>query len=257
MVHDRAYYHLHFYPLEIFSIHSETLLALLVTWKLNSLATFAIMPSSPIRNLIINVDLDGLKKILSSNPSLANEEMPFDKNNAALEHPLHRICDGVFGGKYTDHDGAKMAAIFLAHGAMVNGNELTEKKDTPLIAACSLRADALALLYIEAGADVHHQGCHGGTALHWAAWCGRDSVVERLLREDVTINKRCIDFQGTPLLWAIHGYRFGGKENRHRQVACTKLLLEAGADKTIPNHEGYRPMDLLEGPEPELKALLA
>lgn len=210
-----------------------------------------------IRELILNVNLDGLKKALSSNPSLANEEIPFDRCNSALEHPLHRICDGVFGGKYNDHDAGKMAGIFLAHGANVNGNVLTKKKDTPLIAACSLRADALALLYIQAGADVHHQGCHGGTALHWAAWCGRDRVVERLLQEDVTINKRCIDFQGTPLLWAIHGYRFGGKENRHHQVACAKLLLEAGADKTIPNHEGSRPLDFLEDSEPELRALLA
>ena len=104
------------------------------------------MASPTIRDLILKVDLDGLNKVLSLNPWLANEEIACDSHNAALEHPLHRICDGVFAGKYTDLDGARMAEIFLAHGAKVNGNVLREKKDTPLIAACSLRADALALL---------------------------------------------------------------------------------------------------------------
>ena len=81
--------------------------------------------------------------------------------------------------------------------------------------------------------------------------------MERLLREDVSINKCCVDFQGTPLLWAVHGYCFGGRENRYHQLACVKLLLDAGADKTIPNHEGYRPFDFLPDTERELKDLLA
>jgi hypothetical protein len=54
----------------------------------------------------------------------------------------------------------------LEFGANVNGNNPAEKQDSPLLAAASLNADQLAYLYIEHGADIHHAGCHGGTALH-------------------------------------------------------------------------------------------
>ena len=51
-----------------------------------------------------------------------------------------------------------MAKIFLEYGANVNGNELTEKQDTPLIAASSLHADQVAIFYIENGANINHAG---------------------------------------------------------------------------------------------------
>src|SRR3546814_21154909 len=88
-----------------------------------------------------------------------------------------------------------MAEICLENGAHINGNGLIEKQDTPLIAAASLHADRVAFFYIEQGADINHAGCHGCTALHWAAWCGRDKVVSRLVQEGADIHKKCIDFK--------------------------------------------------------------
>ncbi len=122
-----------------------------------------------MNELINNKDFKGIKQALSNNPNLANEDIPYDDVNIAKAHPLHRICDGVFSEKYTDEEAVKIAKIFLEYGANINGNKLTEKQDTPLIAAASLHADQVAIFYIEKGANINHTGCHGGTALHWAA----------------------------------------------------------------------------------------
>jgi ankyrin repeat protein len=211
---------------------------------------------SSMKALLVNKDYEGIKAALSANPSLANEGIPFDEKNTAKAHPLHRICDGVFASAYTDKEAIEMARIFLAYGANINGNELTEKGDTPLIAAASLHAEETGIFYIENGAAVNHAGCHGGTALHWAAWTGRDKLVERLIRAGADIHKRCIDFKGTPLLWAVHGYQHGGAGNRYRQVECVRLLIGAGADKTIPNINGTTPRGFLDDQDIELIDLL-
>ncbi len=209
-----------------------------------------------MKELIMNKDYEGIKKALSQNPSLANEGIPFDEENQTKAHPLHRICDGVFAHTYTDKEGVEMARIFLDYGANVNGYSLTEGQDTPLTAAASLHAEEVGILYIENGAAIDHPGCHGGTALHWAAWVGRDQLVERLIRENADIHKLCTDFKSTPLLWAVHGYKHGGIENRYHQIECVRLLLKAGADKNIPNVEGTTPLEFLENQDKELADLL-
>lgn len=213
------------------------------------------MPS-PLLTLINNTDLNGLRELLSSNKHLLNEGIPYDDTNPTTAHPLHRICDGVFAKRYSDDNAVELAKIFLSLGADVNGGDQIEKKDTPLIAASSLQADKVGILYIDHNANISHAGCHGGTALHWASWCGRDVLVKRLIKEGAEINKLCIDFKSTPLFWAIHGMKFGGKENQNNQIACAKMLLDAGADRNIPNFEGYKPYQLLNDDDKELKALL-
>ena len=209
-----------------------------------------------IKLLIEYKDYSGIESALKENPALANEGIPYDEKNTTKAHPLHRICDAVYSKRITDEESVELAKIFLKHGADVNGNNPDENKDSPLVAAASLHADGLALLYIDSGADIHHAGCHGGTALHWAAWCGRDKVVKKLINAGGEINRRCKDFISTPLFWAIHGLKNGGPENIKNQVACAKLLVEAGADKTIPNIDGNTPFDLLNDQDTELKDLL-
>jgi uncharacterized protein len=210
---------------------------------------------SQIKDLIKRVDYSGLTALLSQNPALANEPIALE-DNPAKAHPLHRICDGVFDGRYSDNQAADMARIFLQFGANVDGNISEEQKDTPLVAAASLQADEVALLYIDHGANILHAGCHGGTALHWAAWCGRERLVKRLIIENAPVNRKCVAFKGTPLLWAVHGYKFGGSKNRHRQIQCVHMLLQAGADKNIPNAEGTRAVEFLGEEDVEMKQIL-
>lgn len=209
-----------------------------------------------MKQLITNKDYEGIRKALAENPSLANEGIPYDEENPTKAHPLHRICDGVFSHTYTDEEAVEMARIFLQYGARIDGDGLVEKQDTPLLAAASLHAEKVGILYIENGANIHHAGCHGGTALHWAAWVGRDKLVERLIREKADIEQRCIDFKGTPLLWAVHGFKHGGPENRYHQVECVRLLLAAGADKTTANADGTTLLNFLDEQDTELRDLL-
>jgi len=212
---------------------------------------------SQIKKLVEAMDYKAVREMLSDNPSLANEGWPYDQENTTKAHPLHRICDGVMSKTYTDEQAVEMAKIFLKFGADINGNVSKEKSDTPLLAASSLRGDKVAILYIDNGADILWKGCHGGTALHWACWLGRDVVVERLLREKLDINQKCIDFKSTPLFWTVHGWRFGGEKDRgENYIACVKMLLNAGADKTIPNFEGYTIAEMLTEDDIELKKLL-
>jgi hypothetical protein len=209
-----------------------------------------------LNELIINKDYKGIDQALSKNPALANEGIPYDNTNTAKAHPLHRICDRVFSNLITDEEGVEIAKLFLKHGANINGDGLIEKQDTPLLAACSLHGDQLAIYYIEKGADIHHPGCHGGTALHWAAWTGRPVLVKKLVEKGAEINKLCIDFKATPLFWAIHGLKNEGYDNMSDCVEIVSTLLKAGADKSIPNSNGYKLFDMLGDDDIALKDVL-
>jgi uncharacterized protein len=206
-----------------------------------------------IQDFIFSGNVKGLEDALNVDPALASKEIALP-DNPATAHPLHRICDAIFSGYYSEEIGIALAKVLLHHGADLNVKRLPGE-DSPLTAACSLRCDQLALLYLEHGANIDHQGCHGGTALHWAAWCGRDLIVKKLVELTSDINQKCIDFKSTPLFWAIHGYRFGGRDNLHHQVACVRILLEHGADPSIPNFEGYLPVQVVEEKDVELLRL--
>lgn len=205
-----------------------------------------------IRDLVFSANIQELNIVLSTHAELANEEFSLP-DHPATAHPLHRICDAVSSGYYHEETGVEVAKLFLKYGADLNV-VLVDGKDSPLTAACSLRCDQLALFYIEQGARIDHKGCHGGTALHWASWCGRDEVVEKLVTLHADLNQLCIDFKSTPLFWAAHGYR-AGKENHHHQINCARILLAHGADPSIPNFEGYLPVQLIEGEYKEFLAL--
>ncbi len=206
-----------------------------------------------IYDALFSADLVTLNELLKDDPALANAEIPMP-GNPSTAHPLHRICDGVSSGLFTEATALEIARVFIRNGASLN-DHLVDGKDSPLTAACSLGCDQLAVLYIEQGALPDHRGCHGGTALHWASWCGRDSLVQLLTPVTTDINQRCSEFKSTPLFWAIHGYRFGGEHNRYHQVDCARILLDHGADPSIPNFEGYLPQQLLADEDVAFRAL--
>jgi uncharacterized protein len=209
-----------------------------------------------MNDLIINKDYKGIDQALAKKPALANEGIPYDEINTAKAPPLHRLCDRIFSNLITDEDGVELAKLFLKYGANINGNGIIEKQDTPLLAACSLHADKLAIFYIEKGADIHHPGCHGGTALHWAAWTGRPVLVKKLVEKGSEINKLCIDFKATPLFWTIHGLKNEGYDSMSDCLEMVKTLLKTGADKSIPNINGHTVFDMLDNEDTELKDLL-
>jgi ankyrin repeat protein len=209
-----------------------------------------------IRTLISSVDMGRLRQLLADRPELANNGIGLPGQESAVAHPLHRLCDGVFDGRYTDLDAREMAKVFVASGADVNGGDLKANQDSPLTAAASLSAEQTAIYYVDIGASLTHRGCYGGTALHWAAWCGRDLLVRKLIDAGAPIEMRCIDFSSTPLFWAIHGFKFGGEENRHQQIKCARMLLTAGAIRDTQNKDGLHILELLSDADSDLRTLL-
>lgn len=210
-----------------------------------------------IKILIENKDYEGIRQLLSKNPNLANEGIPCDKKNTSKAHPLHRICDAVFAKKITDEEAIPIAKILLEFGANIDGDKIKENKDTPLMAAASLHAEQLSIFYIENGANIHYADRHdGATALHWAAFCGRDKLVERLIQEKATIDQRDTSYNSTPVGWAIQPLMTEDKFNIYHQVSCIKLLLKAGADVTALNNETIQYLQFLAKDDLELKKLL-
>lgn len=202
-----------------------------------------------LKKYIKNNDINALNQNLVLEPSLANKIIKWGPLNKNSTHPLHYLCDRVFAGSMDSRLAGEMAKALVKSGANVDGYGLEEMKDTPLVAAASLHADDVALVLIEAGADIHHRGCFGGTALHWAAWCGRDRVVRRLLDEEIDLDLRCITHKSTAFFWAAHGIAEGGEKNQHQQLECARMLKEAGADTNIPNINNLSAKELLKDHE--------
>jgi hypothetical protein len=207
------------------------------------------------RTFIETKNYAALGEQLSNNPKLANEGIPFDEVNTAKAHPLHRICDSVFAEKITDEEGIQIARIFLQHGARINGDH-DNGGETPLIAAASLHAEQLGIFYIRQGADINFMAPKGASALHWAAYTGRDKLAKELIDENAAVDSRDNSHSATPIGWAVHLLKTGNEFHKYRQVKCIKLLLEAGADKNKLDEETIRYLQNLSTDDSELKKLL-
>lgn len=199
-----------------------------------------------LKKQINSSDIKTIKSALDKNPDLANAPIKWGPLFKNISHPLHYLCDRVFSNNMEDKTAGEIAQLLIDNGANINGYGFEEMKDTPLVAAASLHADSVALALIEAGADINHAGCVGGTALHWAAWCGRDQVVKRLLEEEIDIDRRCVSHKSTSFFWAAHGRANGGDKNLHNQIECAKMIKDAGADTSIPNAENITARELLK-----------
>ncbi len=187
-------------------------------------------------------------KIIHANPELVNEGLALDNSpNAKKGHPLHRICDAVFGKKITDEEAIEIAKIFLEFGADINGFQSLGDNNTPLIAAASLHAEKLGIFYIDQGADIFYASPNdGATALHWAAYCGRDKLVQKLIGKGARVDQRDSSFNGTPLDWAVHILRSGDTDNLFHQTACIKVLLNAGAELNSDDSEYLKTINFFE-----------
>jgi hypothetical protein len=211
-----------------------------------------------VKKLIENNDAHGLKELLSNNPNLSNIgiTIPFNLTCRAKAHPLHRLCDAVIAGKITDDEAIILAKVFLENGASVDGDK-NKNEGTPLLAAASLHAEKVGIFYIDNGADVHYTYKNdGASALHWAAFCGRDKLVERLIRANAEIDKLDTEHNSTPLGWAIHSLQSHDMGNKHNQLNCIKLLLRSGVDTKKLDKEKYDYLRSLSKDDPELQNLL-
>lgn len=207
---------------------------------------------------LISTGTDGeIRELLLHHPNLANEGLLLCNNpDAKKGHPLHRICDAVFAGNITEERAIEIAKMLLEFGANIDGYKSSGDNNTPLIAAASLHAEQLGIFYIEKGADINYADNEGATALHWAAFCGRDKLVSKLIKCKADVNRQDLTFQSTPIGWALHTLSSEDNGNLHNQLCCVKLLLEAGANQTILDADSRRHLRRIAEKDPELKAML-
>ena len=194
-----------------------------------------------VKKLIEQKNSNGLRELLSNRPKLANEgiTIPYAFFCHTKAHPMHRICDAVFTGKMTDEEAITLAKIFLENGANIDGDRIG---GTPLLAAASLHAEQLGIFYIDNGADINFTDENdSASALHWAAFCGRDKLVDKLIKSKAILDEPDKTYRCTPIAWAIHCLMSNDKINQHNQTVCIKLLLKAGADikKLREDHTKY------------------
>ena len=70
---------------------------------------------------------------------------------------------------------------------------------------------------------------HGETALHWAAYGAQPEVVKLLLSKNASVNALDDHYEGTPLGWALYGWREARRaERREPYYAVVELLVAAG-----------------------------
>ena len=207
--------------------------------------------------LISSNDPARIREILIDNPALVNEGVPLsDTLFSKKGHPLHRLCDAVFAKKITDEQAVEIAKLLIEFGADIDGYKSSGDNNTPLIAAASLHAEKLGIYYIEQGADVFYvPKSDGGTALHWAAFCGRDKLVEKLIGAGANINQPDTRYNSTPTGWAIHALISNDSDIYH-QSACIKILLRAGADKSLLDDRSMQFLQSAAKNDPELQELI-
>jgi len=124
--------------------------------------------------------------------------------------------------------------LLIAAGADVN-----MKDDTLQSAYLISTSDGFTELLkktLNAGADVHCTDSYNGTGLIRAADRGHVEIIRELLKTDIRVNH--INRIGWTALHEAVILGDGGK--RHTEVV--RLLVDAGADITIPDKEGVTPL---------------
>lgn len=211
---------------------------------------------SDMFKLFENNDLEQIKSKLEANPGLANAGVKLSDEDGKGGHPLHRVCDAVFAKNISDEQAIAIARVFLLYGANIDGYMAEGDLNTPLIAAAGLAGEKLGIFYIEQGADIFYAPeSDGGTALHWAAFCGKDQLVARLIEAGAHINQLDTAYQSTPCGWAVHALESGESDNDN-QLGCVKLLLKAGTDQSLLYPGSLEYLRDIANTDPELKALL-
>lgn len=198
-----------------------------------------------IKSIVENGDVSALKVLVNEQPSCVNEEIHWGDNNKNASVPLHYICDMVFNDVLANGKEKELATVLIQHEADVERISSTGR-DTPLIAAASLKVPEVGVLLIDHGADIHFCGTHEATALHWACWVGCVPIVERLLQHPLDLEQKCQEFGATPLYWAAHGYLNSHRCKKTGQFESARMLIDSGSEINTSNADNLPILDLFE-----------
>jgi uncharacterized protein len=108
---------------------------------------------------------------------------------------------------------------------------------------------------LKLGADIHATDKNGVTALHHAVRFRSPDAVKTLIEHGANVNQACRKSGSTPLHRAVVGTgapSTAGMQTEAREIVG--LLVAAGADPSIRNKFGKKPIDYTK--DPEVKMLL-
>jgi ankyrin repeat protein len=199
------------------------------------------MSADAFRQLVEQGDVAAVRAALAADPRLANSPIRWHLNQDNESDPLHYVSDCVGNGWLNDDSAAAIAIALLDAGAELEGSAGSE---SPLIAAASLGAEAVAGVLIAAGANSEAHSIFGARALHWAAWTGALRTVERLVAGGAELEPACTEFGATPLFWAVHGYGPRGPKQKKDQLGAAQCLIGAGASVRVANRHGLSAIEL-------------
>ena len=200
------------------------------------------MSDDTFRRLIEQGDVEGVRRALERDSTLANRTIRWHLNRDNESDPLHYVSDCVGQGWLTNGREGELAELLLAHGAAIDGSE---GRESPLIGSASLGAEKVSTVLIQAGAALEAIALYRARALHWAAWVGASGTVEQLVARGAELEAKDSEFGATPLLWAVHGYGPNGPEKKD-QVGAARVLLAAGANARTSNKEGCSALEMAE-----------
>jgi ankyrin repeat protein len=109
---------------------------------------------------------------------------------------------------------------------------------------------------LKSGADIHATDKNGVTALHHAVRFRSPTAVKTLIEHGANVNQACRRSGSTPLHRAVVGAgapSTAGKQAEAREIV--RLLIAAGADPSIRNKLGKKPVDYTKDPEVKLQLL--
>lgn len=102
------------------------------------------------------------------------------------------------------------------------------------------------LLALKRGVDIHATDKNGVTALHHAVRFRSAAAAKALINGGANVNQACRRNGSTPLHRAVMQTGAPGTAGRHAAaIEIVRLLLAAGADPSIANKSGKKPIDYI------------
>ena len=186
---------------------------------------------------IEHLDEKAVKSCLKKDPTLMDREIPAMDAKFATP-PLSYIANVSL---YLGHRGATAAvARAMLDTGLVEGERLGYAMDQ----ACSLGAEAVALVLVDAGAPVNQPTIYDATALHWAVNNGMPKLVEELVRRGADLEARCSHWGGTPLWWAVRPVGTKWIADLGDREASIRKAIELGADTGATSKDGRSVYDV-------------
>lgn len=120
---------------------------------------------------------------------------------------------------YAASESPEMVQFLIDHGADIKATNNSKENALFELISDEDPNTEIAQILIDSGIDIHLVNDYHGTALHWAAFCGRKNIIELLLKNGADINQK--NKRGEPPIVRAMSRNY---------LDIVKFLFELGAD---------------------------